>query len=127
MPFRLFLSGTKLDPFTVKRESAEADRIITLTGKMRSQLVVGVGAERRHFTEIAPFKAVGVDVPPGPDADPESFTLTIYYRASKDLGPLLSEALLGTGLVTCNADTCTLTVAGSVIDGEIEAHTSGDA
>jgi hypothetical protein len=122
--FRLFTSGTKLDPFTVKRPT-EAEHIVTLTGKMRSQLILGVRSERRHFTEIAPFKAVGVDVEIS-GADPESFSLTIDYSASKDIGPLLSKALEGTGLVTCNADTCTLTVAGIVIDGEIESHTSGD-
>ena len=126
MSFRLFTSGTKLDPFTVESEPTKGDRIITLTGKMRSQLVLGVGSEHRQFTEIAPFKAVGVDVP-SPGTDPESFTLTLYYSASKDIGPLLSKALEGTGLVTCNADTCTLTVAGTVMDGEIEANTSGDA
>jgi hypothetical protein len=121
--FRLFTSGTKLDPFTVEREPTKGDHIITLTGKMRSRLVLGVGSERRHLTEIAPFKAVGVDVPL-PGTDPESFTLTLYYSASKDIGPLVSKALEGTGLVTCNADTCTLTVAGAVIDGEIESHTA---
>jgi hypothetical protein len=122
MSFRLFTSGTKLDPFTVERPT-EGEHIITLTGKMRSQLILGVRSERRHFTEIAPFKAVGVDVEIS-GADPESFTLTIYYSASKDIGPLLSKALEGTGLMACNADTCTLTVAGIVIDGEIESHTS---
>jgi len=126
MSFRLFTSGKELDPFTVERERTKGDHIITLTGKMLSRIVLGVGSDRRHFTEIAPFKAVGVDVP-SPGADPESFTLTIYYSASKDIGPLLSKALEGTGLVTCNADTCTLTVAGIVIDGEIEGHTAGDA
>ena len=127
MSFRLFTSGTKLDPFTVASEPTKGDRIITLTGKMRSQLVLGVRSERRHFAEIASFKAVGVDVPPSPGADPESFTLTIDYSASKDIGPLLFKAL-GTELVHCNADAdiCTLTVTGTV-NGEVEGHTaSGD-
>jgi len=122
MSFRLSTSGTKLDPFTVERPTG-GEHIVTLTGKMRSHLVLGAGPERRHFTEIAPFKAVGVDVAiPGTGQD--SFALTIYYSANKDIGLLLLKAL-GTELVTCNADTCTLTVAGTVIDGEVEGHTTG--
>jgi hypothetical protein len=129
--FRLFASGTELNSFTVENDPptgsdpATVDHIITLTGKMRSQLVVRVGSKHQHFTEIAPFKAVGVDVAiPGADHK-ESFDLTIYFSADKSIGPLLLKALgTDTELVTCEADTCTLTVAGTVIDGEIESHTS---
>ena len=74
-------------------------------------------------TEIAPFEAVGVDVAI-PGAGKDSFSLTIHYSASQDIGPLLFKAL-GAELVTCNADTCSLTVMGTLTDGEIEGHTAG--
>jgi hypothetical protein len=88
---------------------------------------LGVGSDNWHFpeiahTEIAHFEAVGMDVAE-PGAGRDSFTLTIDYSASKDIGPLLFKAL-GPELVTCNADTCTLTVSGTV-NGEIEGHTTG--
>jgi hypothetical protein len=79
-------------------------------------------AERQQYTETASFKAVGLDVAiPGFGHD--SFTLEIHYRAPQDIGPLLFEAL-GADLVACNADTCTLTVRGTLRDGEIEVHTA---
>lgn len=121
MSFRLSTSGTELDPFTV--ETGPKGDIVTLTGKMLSSIVWGVGSERRQFTEIAPFKAVGVDVTI-PGAGKDSFTLTIDYSASQDIGRLLLEAL-GTKLVKCKRDTCTLEVTGTLTDGEIEGHTTG--
>jgi hypothetical protein len=124
MSFRLFTSGTELDPFVVKKldPPEEFPRRVTLTGTMHSHLVWREGAERQQFTETAPFQAVGVDVAiPGVGRD--RFTLRIHYRARRDIGPLLFEAL-GAELVTCNANTCTLTVTGTLTDGEIEAHTA---
>jgi hypothetical protein len=122
MSFRLFTSGTELDPFTVLSDPQNG-HIITITGKMLSKIVLGVESEHRHFTEIAPFEAMGMDVAI-PGAGKDSFTLTIHYNASQDIGPLLFKAL-GSELVTCNADTCTLTVTGTLADGEIEGHTTG--
>jgi hypothetical protein len=79
--------------------------------------------DRRLFTEIAPFEAVGVDAQiPGTGQD--SFTLTVRYSASRDIGPLLLGAL-GDERVTCDAATCTLTLTGILTDGEIEGHTAG--
>lgn len=127
MPFRLFTSGTELDPFLVKKLDSREQfpRSVTITGKILSKMVVGVGSERQHLTEIAPFEAVGVDIAI-PGAGKDSFTLTIHYSASQDIGPLLLKAL-GAELVNCNADlnTCTLTVTGILTDGEIEGHTTG--
>lgn len=120
MSFRLSISGTDLDPFTV--ETDHKGDIVTITGKMLSTLVLGVGSERRQFTEIAPFEAVGVDVAI-PGAGLDSFTLTLDYSASQDIGPLLLAALR-TPLVQCKRGTCTLTVAGTVIDGDVEGHTA---
>jgi hypothetical protein len=130
MSFQLFTAGKELD-FKVDRardpDPTMGDQqvtIVTLTGKMRSHLVMGVGPERRHFTELAHFEAVGVDrATPGEGED--SFTLTIDFRARQDIGRLLSEAL-GHRLVECKGDTCTLTVSGAV-KGEVAGHTSGDA
>jgi hypothetical protein len=120
--FRLFMSGTELEPFTVERTAAGAHRV-TITGRMRTQLVLRVGPEPQRFTEIATFRAVGLDVAL-PGAGRDAFTLTLRYSARRDIGPLLLEAL-GAELVTCNADTCTLRVTGTLTDGEIEGHTSG--
>ena len=86
------LHGKKLIPQESSQESSRSP------GRCSLKLVVGVGSERRQFTEIAPFKAVGVDVAI-PGADKDSFTLKIDYSASQDIGPLLLKAL-GTGLVT---------------------------
>jgi hypothetical protein len=129
MSFRLFTSGTELDPFTVTELDPDSPRPrrVTLTGEMLSRIVLEVGSDRRPFTEIAHteiahFEAVGMDVTE-PGAGRDFFTLTIDYNASKDIGPLLFKAL-GTELVNCNTDTCTLTVTGTV-NGEVEGHTSG--
>jgi hypothetical protein len=124
MSFRLFTSGTQLNPFMVKKldPTEEFPRRVTITGTMRSQLVLGERSERQQFTESAPFKAVGVDAAT-PGVGRDSFTLTIHYSARQDIGPRLFEAL-GAQLVTCNAGTCTLTVTGTLRDGEIEAHTA---
>jgi hypothetical protein len=123
MSFRLFTSGTELDL------NSPRPRKVTLTGEMLSRIVLGVGSNNWHFpeiahTEIAHFEAVGMDVAE-PGAGRDSFTLTIDYSASKDIGPLLFKAL-GPELVNCNADAdiCTLTLTGTVT-GEVEGHTSG--
>jgi hypothetical protein len=135
MSFSLSTSGTELDPFTVENlnPSAQFPRRVTITGMMLSTLVVGVGTDQRKFTEMASFEAVGEDVAdPGADpnrVDHDSFTLTIDYDKSLDIGRLLSDALgtlsdaLGTPLVKCKS-TCTLTVAGRLIDGDVTSHTS---
>jgi len=130
MSFRLFTSGTELDPFTVTELDLDSPRPrkITLTGEMLSRIVLGVESDLRPFTEIAHteiarFEAVGMDVAE-PGAGQDSFTLTIDYSASKDIGPLLFKAL-GPDLVNCtaNVDICTLTLTGTV-NGEVEGHTS---
>ena len=130
MSFQLFTVGKDLD-FRVERDrdpdptmGDQKVTIVTLTGKMRSRLVLGVGSERRHFTELAPFEAVGVDrATPGEGKD--SFTLTIDFSARQDIGQFLSETL-GTRLVGCKGNICTLKISGTV-RGEVEGHTSGDA
>jgi len=130
MSFRLSTSGTELDPFTVTEldPNSSRPRKITLTGEMLSRIVLGVGSNNWHFpeiahTEIARFEAVGMDVEE-PGAGRDSFTLTIDYSASKDIGPLLFKTL-GPELVNCtaNVDICTLTLTGTV-NGEVEGHTS---
>ena len=130
MSFRLFTSGTELDPFTVTELDPDSlrPRKITLTGEMLSRIVLGGGSDRPPFTEIAHteiahFEAVGMDVAE-PGAGRDSFSLTIDYSASKDIGPLLLKAL-GTEFVNCNADAdiCTLTLTGTV-NGEVEGHTA---
>src|SRR5262245_52643812 len=99
MSFRLFTSGTELDPFTVTELDPNSlrPRKITLTGEMLSRIVLGVESGRLPFpeiahTEIAHFEVVGMDVAE-PGAGRDSFTLTIDYSASKDIGPLLFKAL----------------------------------
>ena len=128
MSFQLFTSGTELDLFTVTELDPNSlrPRKITLTGEMLSRIVLGVGSDRQPFpeiahTEIAHFEAVGMDVAE-PGAGRDSFSLTIDYSASKDIGPLLFKAL-GPELVNCtaNVDICTLTLTGTV-NGEVEGH-----
>jgi hypothetical protein len=114
----------ELNPFTVVKLNppAQFPRRITITGKMLAQLVVGGGTDLQLFTEVAPsFEAVGMDVA-DPGVGQDSFNLTINFDKSLDIGRLLSDAL-GTSLVGCK-NTCTLTVAGTLIDGDNTCHTS---
>ena len=132
IPFRLFTSGTELKPFDVvpvpPTSPPPPDRhIITITGKMLSKLVLGVEPDDRHLTEIVEFEVRAMDEKRSdPDGNPlpESLTLTLHYDATQDTASLLLETL-GADLVTCNADICTLTLAGTTIEGEIESHTAG--
>jgi hypothetical protein len=131
IPFRLFTSGTELKPFDVKPEPPpppSPDRhIITITGKMLSKLVLGVEPDDQHLTEIVEFEVRAMDEKRSdPDGNPlpESLTLTLHYDATQDTASRLLETL-GADLVTCNADICTLTLAGTTIEGEIESHTAG--
>ena len=131
IPFRLFTSGTELKPFMVEPvppSSPPPDRhIITITGKMLSKLVLGVEPDDQHLTEIVDFEVEAKDEKRSdPDGNPlpESLTLTLHYDATQDTASRLLETL-GADLVTCNADICTLTLAGTTIEGEIESHTAG--
>lgn len=131
MPFRLFTSGTELNPFDVVPEplppSSPDRHLITITGKMLSKLVLGIEPDDRHLTEIVDFRVEAVDEKRlGPDRKPlpESLTLTLHYDATQDTAPLLLETL-GADLVTCNADICTLTLTGMTLAFEIESHTAG--
>jgi len=124
--FRLFASAQENASFKVEPSDPDnPDRrphIITITGKLLSHIVFVSKLGVRFFTEINDFTASGVDVAlPGEDHD--TFDLKFEYSA-KGIGPLLSEAL-ESELVTCDADTCTLSLKGTVEFGEIEAHTSG--
>lgn len=128
MPFRLFTSGTELDyPFRVVSDPPNIDppprHLITITGKMLSKLVLGVEPDDQHLTEIIDFEVNAVDVNL-PEAGSDSVTLILHYNATQPTASLLLETL-GADLVTCNADTCTLTLAGTTIEGEIESHTAG--
>ena len=70
--FQLFMSGRKLNPFTVTQITESAHEIM-ISGTMRSQLVLGEGSDRQRFIETAPFEAVGVDAAI-PGAGRDSFT-----------------------------------------------------
>lgn len=130
--FKLSLSGTALEPFDiVKGVPVSGYHTFTLRGQMRSLLVRdGEGDGQRRMTERATLEAVGITIAPGtvpgPGAAPESLSLTLVYSARKDIGPLLAK-VLGPPLATCDrsAATCTVTLAGPVIDGEMESHTTG--
>jgi hypothetical protein len=122
-PFRLFTSGTELDPFTIATDPTTGVHTITITGKLLSRFVVGIEPDHQHITEIVPFTAEGINMAL-PGAGLDSFTLTIQYSATQGAGPMLSQAL-GGNLVNCDAETCTLTVTGVLTEGEIEEHTAG--
>jgi hypothetical protein len=121
-PFRLFTSGTEVNPFTVVEDS-ETQHTITITGKMLSRFVSGVEPDDQHLTEIVSFEVNAVDAA-FPGAGMDSMTLRLDYRATEDTAPLLLDAF-GPDLMVCNADVCTLTLTGVLTEGEIESHTSG--
>jgi hypothetical protein len=132
---RLFTSGTELDLFDVISDPPPPpppppDRhIITITGKMLSKLVWDVEPDDQHLTEIVDFTVEARDEKapePGSEPLPESLTLTLQYRETpqRDTADWLLETL-GADLVPCNAGICTLTLAGTMIEGEIESHTTG--
>jgi hypothetical protein len=127
MPFRLFTSGTELDLFSVVADPPTIDpptrHLITITGKMLSKLVLGVEPDDQHYTEIVDFTVDAVDANL-PEAGSDSVTLILHYNATQRTASLLLETF-GADLVTCNADICTLTLAGIMIEGEIESHTAG--
>jgi hypothetical protein len=121
-PFRLFTSSTELDPFNVVADPVNG-HIITITGNLLSRLVLGVEPDHQQITEIVHFDATGIDKAI-PGAGIDSFTLAIQYSATQGAGPVLSQSL-GPELVTCDTVTCTLTVTGTLAEGEIESHTAG--
>jgi hypothetical protein len=59
-----------------------------------------------------------------PGAGEDTFDLNFFYSTT-GIGALLREALESEKLVTCDADTCTLSLKGIVEKGEIEAHSTG--
>jgi hypothetical protein len=122
MPFRLFISGTEVNPFTVVADS-QTQHTITITGKMLSKLGLGVEPDDQHLTEIVNFEVIAVDAAL-PGAGVDSMTLRLDYRVTEDTAPLLLDAF-GPDLMVCNADVCTLTLTGVLTEGEIESHTTG--
>ena len=124
---RLFTSGTELDLFNVISDPPSPpppDRhIITITGKMLSKLVWGIEPDDQHLTEIVDFEVTAMDEKL-PGASSDSLTLTLRYNATQPTASRLLE-ILGVDLVDCNAGICTLTLAGTTIEGEIESHTAG--
>jgi hypothetical protein len=118
--FRLSASEKEIDPFTVV--TSEEGDTITMTGTLRSHIVFVSRRGVRLLTEITPFEAIGEDAAiPGEGVD--TFELQLHYSA-QGIGSLLLEAL-GSEFVTCDANTCTLRLAGMVDKGEIEGHTAG--
>jgi hypothetical protein len=129
MSFQLFAYAKEIDPFTVVtsvNSGPPEKRIdtITIPGTLLSHIVFVSKGDVQSFTEIISFIAVGVDVDI-PGAGLDTFDLKFEYSAKGIIGPLLSEALESEQLVTCDADTCTLSLKGTVEKGEIEAHSTG--
>jgi len=131
MSFQLFASAKEIDPFTVVTSVPPDDpdkRIdtITITGTLLSHIVFVSKGDVQSFTEIISFTAIGVDKAI-PGAGEDTFDLNFDYSAKGIIGPLLSEALKSEQLVTCDANTCTLSLKGTVEKGkgEIEAHSTG--
>jgi hypothetical protein len=121
-PFRLFTSGTELDPFTVVADSQNTHHI-NMTGNMLSRLVMGIEPDDQHLTEIVRFEVNAVDAAL-PGAGTDSITLRLDYSATGATVPILLETL-GENLVVCTADICSLTLTGVLTEGEIESHTAG--
>jgi hypothetical protein len=126
MSFQLFAYAKEIDPFTVVTSEPPEKRIdtITITGTLLSHIVFVSKLDAQSFTEIISFTATSVDKTI-PGAGEDTFDLKFEYSAKGIIGPLLSEALESEQLVTCDADTCTLSLKGIVEKGEIEAHSTG--
>jgi len=126
MSFQLFAYAKEIDPFTVVTSEPPEKRIdtITITGTLLSHIVFVSKLDAQSFTEIISFTATSVDKTI-PGAGEDTFDLKFEYSAKGIIGPLLSEALESEQLVTCDADTCTLSLKGTVEKGEIEAHSTG--
>jgi hypothetical protein len=125
--FELFTFSTAIGFFNIETKEEEGIDIdtVTIKGELLSKLVLGEGPDSEHFTESAPFEAVGVDRET-PGAGSDSFALTIHYSALQDLGigPQL-KSILPEGFVNCGVEFCTVTFAGTVERGEIVAHSAG--
>ena len=123
--FQLFAFAKEIAPFTVVT-SGPPERIdtITITGTLLSHIVFVSKLDAQSFTEIISFTATSVDKTI-PGAGEDTFDLKFEYSAKGIIGPLLSEALESEQLVTCDTDTCTLSLKGIVEKGEIEAHSTG--
>jgi len=124
--FQLFAFAKEIAPFTVVTSEPPEKRIdtITITGTLLSHIVFVSKLDAQSFTEIISFTATSVDKTI-PGAGEDTFDLKFEYSAKGIIGPLLSEALESEQLVTCDTDTCTLSLKGIVEKGEIEAHSTG--
>ncbi len=125
MSFRLFASVKEIESFEVVTSEMGGIDIdtITMKGTLRSHIAFVSRQGVRLLTEEADFKVIGVDVDI-PGAGKDTFDLKFRY-SMKGIGALLREAI--PALVTCDdaKDTCTLELAGTVEEGEIEGHTTG--
>jgi hypothetical protein len=124
MSFRLFASVKEIEVFKVDTDKDTKFDTITITGKLLSRIFFVSEQGVRFFTETTGFTATSVDKTI-PGAGEDTFDLKFEYSAKGIIGPLLSEALKSEQLVTCDADTCTLSLKGTVEKGEIEAHSTG--
>jgi hypothetical protein len=97
---------------------------------MLSKLVLGIEPDDQHLTEIVDFKVEAKDEKApesGSKPLPESRSWILQYRETPQLGTTADWLLatLGETQVPCNAGICTLTLTGTMIEGEIESHTAG--
>jgi hypothetical protein len=112
------VQATRINAFAIA--PAPAGRTVTLTGELVSTTILGAGATRQPFAELVPFTATGVDtVTPG--AGPDTFSLTLAYRADQAQGPFFASF----GLGACDATTCTITFAGPLTEGDLFVHLAG--
>ena len=99
MSFRLFTSGTDLDPFMVEANPNEfAENRHDHREDALSNLLWERGQSVSSLRKLLPLKPLAW-IRQSLELTKDSFTLTIDYSASQDIGPLLLKAL-GTALVT---------------------------
>jgi hypothetical protein len=114
----LSYEATRIDALAIT--TSPAGHTVTFTGELVSTTIVGEGPTRHPIAELAPFTATGLNTVT-PEAGPDTFSLTVAYRADRAQGPLLAS--LGFG--TCDATTCTITFTGPLTEGDLFVHTAG--
>jgi hypothetical protein len=126
--FQMVAFSTTVGEFSIT-DPPGPDRMVTMTGEMRSITVLRTGPNPQTFAETVPFRIVGVDgVPPGAGNEGHDFfSLTLCYSAGGGQGQLFADLFGECDPPTepCDPTTCPITFAGRVVAGDLFIHTTG--